>query len=189
MKKADLKKAIAAKTVIAVAPGYVARGEYPRNAYRATVVAVGQKRRVFSGARWDMAGHIAEDGVRIRYESDVPTNGGLRPISSTEAFGRRDLYEETADRIVAPHSCIAPWDEYETERDRLVAIEADKSQSREAREAHFASVAERLAHIAGTARVARTIPRRPPWESQLTGIELPIEAAERVLALLEDCAR
>lgn len=182
MKKADLKKAIDAGTVIAVAPEF-RRGTYPTRAVRATVVAVDQDRRVFSGARWDMSGHIAHDGVRVRYEQPSPGDPGRPPIVGHRGMLRSDVYQVTDDRIVPAASCIAPWDEYEVERARVVDKNAAERTAEEAEEKRHVDAAQRLAELLGDAQVARYYPPGA-LTSRRAGVQLSIDAAERAIALL-----
>lgn len=54
---------------------------------RAEVLEVNVPRRVYSGARWDFSGHLAGDGVRVRYESG-------RNVGKEEVVGKRHVVGE-----------------------------------------------------------------------------------------------
>ncbi len=145
MKKADLKKAIEAGTPVAVHIGYRAQDEYPTyGVHSAEVIAVGQKRRVYSGRRSDFGGHITEDGVRVRFTDGQP-NSTQKPITSPRPQAGTDEYEDTEDRIVSARDIIDTLDDYV----RKSAQQQAAQQAAEQRKQSLKQRAEQLAERVG----------------------------------------
>lgn len=101
MKKSELRKAITDGTDVAVVT-YKPQGEFAVHGQRATVIAVDQPRRVHTGVRLDIGGHIVSDGVRVRYD-------------------------DGDERVVAPHDVVCPWVEYVAERDAAINAQTERA--------------------------------------------------------------
>lgn len=115
MNKRELEKVIAAGTTVAVANGM---NDYAKaNAAEATVLATGQKRKVYSGERWDFAGHTAHDGVRVLFAN----------TGKEEVVGARNI--------------IATWADHVARRERIAAREAEDQNSRTNRQKRMEAAA------------------------------------------------
>jgi len=148
MKKADMRKAMDAGTVVAVGRRPT-KDTLPTDAKPATIVGLNAKRRVHSGARWDIGGHIAEDGVRVRYDTEVTgyTLGGQPILVARSSWARGDDHEETDDRVVAPKDVIMPWDEYEVKLAEQVARRDSRESARRDAETQSRELAAALTEL------------------------------------------
>lgn len=119
MKKADLRKAVADGTVVAVVTAHKPQGEFVTSGKRATVIEVDIPRRVYTGVRSDFGGHIVNDGVRVRYEDGT-------------------------EEVVSPHDVICSWTEYVVERDDMVAAHSERADALTERKRLATDAAEAL---------------------------------------------
>ena len=185
MKKQDLKTAIEDGTIVAVNTGYRTPGKFPLSCAKAKVIAVDQERRVYSGARYDFSGHIARDGVRVRFETQPRYEVGSRPL--LRASHLRDTYEDTQDRVVAAREVILPWDEYVSERDSHLAAERDRYDSLQQVAAKHQRCVLRLNEILGphSASVRHANPNAGNgYTTTPIGVSLTLAAAEELVRRL-----
>lgn len=126
MKKAEVKAAMRDGTHVAVFTGYKGKDRYSQNQMatdgkEAVVKDMDVPRTVHSGARWDIRGHRANDGIVIQY------------------------VEGQDHRTVGPADVLGPWDEYVRARDQHQRVRAHQEDRRRERK----QAAERLAGTLG----------------------------------------
>lgn len=131
MKKSELRKAITDGTDVAVVTAYKPQGEFAVHGQRATVIAVDQPRRVHTGVRLDIGGHIVTDGVRVRYD-------------------------DGDERVVAPHDVICSWAEYVTERVAVIVARTKNADALADLERQAITAAQALGGRAETIRDRKT---------------------------------
>jgi hypothetical protein len=149
MKLKDLEVAIASGTEVAVG-----RDITDGTARRCVVLAVRQERRVFSGARWDVSGHAARDGVRVRYLDGTPFVG-----AGTE-------------QVVGPREILASWKDY---RERHEAYRVKKQSEAQRLEDERVRCEHAARALGGQMRAITRDFRTLGWQ-----VVLDLQTAERL---------
>jgi hypothetical protein len=163
--KKNLILAIAHETEVAVVQG---TSDWQRErARRAIVLAVEQDRRVYSGARWDMRGHVAHDGVKVRYLDDEPGNGMTGAAGSEEVVGARNV--------------IGAWADHTEQQARSTAVEQARSTAVDEQRQH----AERCALVLG-GTVQPHSHTYAPYTTYAYTVNLTVDAAAKLAAMLSN---
>lgn len=143
---------------VAVLPG-VAEWEqdYGR---KARVIAVRQRRRVYSGARSDWGGHLADDGVKIVWLEDQHNS------------------KAGEEAIVGPRQIVSLWNEYAEQRAKRQLRDQERRDGIAEQERRARELAAKLGEG------AFATPVRAGWGADLrtTGwrVELSLDLAERL---------
>lgn len=149
MKIKDMEQAMAAGTLVIV-------GKY--GGKPATIIELRCTRKVYSGARWDFAGHNAHDGVKVRYEDGT-------------------------EKVVGPREVIGPADEVNAQRDAARRRREEHEAALEAQRARCNAAVEALG--AGSVRARYSSSHRSQLP-RLLGYDIVLtpEAAEKIAEAL-----
>lgn len=149
MKIADVRTTIVSGQRVAVQE-YHSGGPRP-----ARVLATGQTRRVHSNARWDVGGHVARDGVLVRY------------------------LDEPVERVVAPIAVLGPYEEVTA----ILAERAEATQERATELAEEKRRAEYAVSILG-GWVHAVVDRRT-FRTTGYQVRIPVDAAHELATAID----